>query len=85
MNSEHVRFQDLMQRLRDGLGEAKDRSLELTVSPLGSAMWREMKENARLASKHPDGIGAMALIARHALAALAAHPASERAKSSFSG
>lgn len=71
---------DWMQRLRDGLGEAKDRSLELTVSALGSAMWREMKENARLASKHPDGIGAMALIAQNALAALAAHPASERAK-----
>jgi pimeloyl-ACP methyl ester carboxylesterase len=71
---------DWMQRLRDGLGEAKDRSLELTLSPLGTAMWREMKENARLASKHPDGIGAMALIARHALAALAAHPPAERAR-----
>ena len=71
---------DWVRKLRDGLGEAKDRSVELTVAALGTAMWREMKENARLASKHPDGLGAMELVARYALAALAAHPPAERAR-----
>jgi hypothetical protein len=69
-----------MDKLREGLGEAKDRSLELTVATLGTAMWREMKENARLASKHPDGQGAMEIVARYALAALLGHSASERAR-----
>jgi hypothetical protein len=71
---------DWMRKLRDGLGEAKDRSVELTVAALGTAMWREMKENARLASRHPDGLGAMELVARSALAALSAHPPAERAR-----
>jgi hypothetical protein len=69
---------DWMHKLRDGLVEAKDRSLELTVAGLGSAMWREMKENARLASKHPESLGGMQIIARYALAALAGHPQAER-------
>lgn len=71
---------DWVRKLRDGLDEAKDRSVELTVAALGTAMWREMKENARLASKHPDGRGAMELVAHYALAALAAHPPAERAR-----
>ena len=71
---------DWVRRLREGLGEAKDRSFELTVAALGTAMWREMKENARLASKHPDGRGAMELVARYALAALGAHAPAERAR-----
>jgi len=44
-----------MRKLRDGLLEARDRTLELTLAVPGGALWREMKENARLASKHPDG------------------------------
>lgn len=51
-------------KLRDGLIEAKDRSFELTTAALGSALWNEMKENANLASKHPDGIGGMQLFSK---------------------
>jgi hypothetical protein len=66
---------DWLKRLRDNLVEAKDRSLELTLAKPGSAMWREMKENARLASIHPDKKGAMELLterARHAIGKLGA-------------
>ncbi len=55
-----------MQRLRDNLVEAKDRSLEVTLARPGGAIWREMKENARLASHHPDGRGGMEILCRHA-------------------
>jgi hypothetical protein len=70
---------DWLHELRDGLIEAKDRSLELTAARPGGELWREMKENARLASAHPDGSGGMQLIARHARAALARLSRSERA------
>jgi hypothetical protein len=59
-----------LHRLRDGLIEAKDRSLELTAAVPGTAMWNEMKENARLASEHPARRGGMQLLARHGQAAL---------------
>jgi hypothetical protein len=59
---------DWMKKLRDGLTEAKDRTLELTAAVPGTALWREMKENARLASQHPDKRGGMQLLARHAQA-----------------
>lgn len=49
-------------RFLDGLTEAKDKVLELTVAWFGTKMWSEMKENARLASNHRSGKGAMQLI-----------------------
>ena len=61
---------DWMHKLRDGLFEAKDRSLELTWAAPGGALWREMKENARLASEHPDQRGGMHIIAKYAARAL---------------
>jgi hypothetical protein len=67
-----------LARFRDGLLEAKDRTLELTVSGPGTSLWEEMKENARLASTHPDGKGGMQILARHAVAALAQQPARVR-------
>ena len=54
---------DWLQRFRGQLMEAKDRSLELTLSRPGTAMWEQMKENARSASQHPTGKGAMQLLA----------------------
>lgn len=52
-------------RFLEGLTEAKDKVLELTVAWLGTRMWSEMKENARLASHHRDGKGAMQLVSRY--------------------
>jgi hypothetical protein len=70
---------DWMRRFRDGLVDARDRTLELTAARPGGALWREMKENARLTSDHPDGRGGMQLLARHAAAAMATLSARERA------
>jgi hypothetical protein len=70
---------DWLHKLRDGLLEAKDRSLELTAALPGGQLWREMKENARLASSHPDRVGGMQLIARYAQRALAKLSRAERA------
>lgn len=64
-----------LSRFREGLLEARDRTLELTVAGPGSALWREMKENGRLSSRHPDGRGGMQLLLRHAKAALEGHDA----------
>lgn len=61
---------DWLRKLRDGLLEAKDRTLELTVARPGRALWEEMKENARLASSHPKKKGGMELIACYATEAL---------------
>ena len=44
---------DWLARFREGLVEARDRTLELTVAAAGTALWGEMKENARLSSQHP--------------------------------
>lgn len=55
---------DWLRKTRDGLLEAKDRTLELTAAGPGSLFWREMKENARLSSEHPDDLGAMQIMAR---------------------
>lgn len=71
---------DWIRDLRDGLVEAKDRSLELTAALPGGALWSEMKENARLASKHPARKGGMQLIARHAQKALGELDEAERKK-----
>jgi hypothetical protein len=69
-----------LQNVRQGLIEAKDRSLELTAAAAGGALWREMKENARLASEHPNNEGGMHVIARHAERALKKVPAADRNK-----
>ena len=71
---------DWMRRLRDGLIEAKDRSLELTVAGAGGALWQEMKENARLSSEHRRRQGAMQLIAKHVAAATKGMAPGELAK-----
>jgi len=67
-----------MKKLRDGLLEARDRSLELTAAVPGSAMWREMKENARLSSVHPDKKGGMEILARTLADAMAGRSDSEK-------
>ena len=69
-----------MRRLRDGLREGKDISLELTAAGPGGALWREMKENASLSSNHGAGKGAMQIMARELAAALAATKPAERAR-----
>ncbi len=40
-----------LSKLRDSTLEIKDRTFELTSSKLGTMLWDEMKENAKLASK----------------------------------
>ena len=62
---------DWLRKAREGLIEAKDRTLELTLALPGSALWGEMKENARLASRHPDGIGGVQLLAKYVQQAMA--------------
>ena len=59
-----------LRKLREGLIEAKDRTFELTAAGPGGALWREMKENARLASTHPDRKGGMQLLAAAARKAM---------------
>ena len=61
---------DWLEKLRGGLLEARDRTIELTTAKLGGALWGEMKENAALASRRPDGDGAMQLLAEHVQRAL---------------
>lgn len=63
---------DWLRKTREGLLEARDWTLELTAAAPGSALWREMKENARLSSEHPDGRGGMQRIAHHVSEAAAA-------------
>lgn len=70
---------DWMRRFREGLTEAKDLSLELTAAGPGGALWREMKENARLSSSHPEGRGAMQIMAREVTAALGSAAKAARA------
>lgn len=65
--------------LLEGLGEARDFALELTASPLGTPMWDEMKENARLLSERRDGQGAMQLMATHAASEFAELPSGDQA------
>jgi hypothetical protein len=69
-----------LRKLRDGLREGKDRSLEFTAARPGGMAWREMKENARLSSRHPDGKGAMQVMARQLAGALAGTRAAEAAR-----
>jgi hypothetical protein len=60
--------------LRDGASEAKDRTLELTFARPGGALWREMKQNARLASSRDDQRGGMQILAKCAKDALTQLP-----------
>ncbi len=67
-----------MSKFRDHLIEAKDRTFELTVSRPGTAMWNEMKENARLASERSDERGAIQIVVAQARQALAKLSAADR-------
>ncbi len=67
-----------IENLREGLDEAKDRTFELTAAVPGTALWNEMKENARLTSRHPKGTGGMELLVRQACLALDGLDAAER-------
>jgi hypothetical protein len=71
---------DWLRKLRDGLVEAKDRTFELTAAAPGSRLWKEMKENAKLASAHPDGLGGMQLLADIAKRAMKDLTTADRAK-----
>lgn len=68
---------DWLAKTREGLLEAKDWTLELTAAVPGTALWREMKENARLASAAGGG---MRVIARAVAAALERADGAERKK-----
>ncbi len=59
---------DRVRKLRENLVEAKDRSVEFTAAAPGTALWDEMKRNARVASEHRLGLGAMQLIKWHVFA-----------------
>lgn len=75
---EDPRAASWVDRFRDHLVEAKDRTFELTVSRAGSALWREMKENARLASQRADRRGGMQVILKYAREAVSALDAEGR-------
>jgi len=67
-----------LSEFRDHLIEAKDRTFELTVSRAGTKLWDEMKDNARYGSSRSDGNGAMQLLMKHAVQALATIDAAAR-------
>jgi hypothetical protein len=69
---------DWLDTFRQGLVEAKDRTLELTAAGPGGAMWRELKEHARRASAHPRRKGGIQLMARYAAAAIQGLTGAER-------
>lgn len=74
---------DWLQKARDRLVEAKDRTFELTTARPGGALWREMKRNALLSSAHEKAIGAMQLITKHVLEALNGVSVAEKRKWEF--
>jgi hypothetical protein len=61
---------DWLKKLREGIVEAKDRTVEITAAAPGTALWNEMKENARLASISEGGMKLLTLKAQQAMAAL---------------
>jgi hypothetical protein len=61
---------DWMRKVREGLLEARDRSVELTVAKPGTAFWSTMKENARLLSNDQKGLGGLQLAAKAAADAM---------------
>ena len=58
-----------LNKLRGGVVDAKDRTIEITAAGPGTKLWDEMKENARLSSVPGGG---MSLLAKHAVLALSA-------------
>lgn len=54
-------------RLKDRVSEVADKIFELTVSRVGTMMWDEMKENARLASAADGGMTTLCEIAAEVL------------------
>jgi hypothetical protein len=69
-----------LRDFRDNLIEARDRTFELTVSRPGTALWNEMKENARGASRNAAEKGVMQLLVKHARKALSSLAAGDRKK-----
>jgi hypothetical protein len=61
---------ELFTNLHDVSAEARDKIVERTIAKPGHILWGEMKENARLASRHPANKGAMQLIVKYAQEAL---------------
>ncbi|MEO5694711.1 MAG: C1 family peptidase [Usitatibacter sp.] len=59
-----------LKEMRDGVVEAKDRTIELTAAKPGGALWREMTENARLASAKGGGMQVLARIVKAFVAQL---------------
>jgi hypothetical protein len=57
---------DWFGKIRDEFIEISDRRFELTAAVPGSALWNEMKENARRSSTRADDKGGMQLIAKYA-------------------
>jgi hypothetical protein len=68
---------DWLNKLRDGLVEAKDRTIEMTAAAPGTIVWDEMKENARLASARKGG---MLLLTQYAEDAMSSLSQSDRKK-----
>lgn len=60
-----------LSKMREGLIEAKDRTIELTAAVPGTALWREMKENAKLSVSGGGGFKILCDVARKVLAQLA--------------
>jgi hypothetical protein len=67
-----------LRKVREGLLEAKDWTLEMTAAAPGTVLWQEMKENAQKASAAP--LGGMTIIAETVAAALAGVSPAERKK-----
>jgi hypothetical protein len=61
---------DWLRRLRDGVVEAKDRTIEITAAAPGSVLWNEMKENAHLASAPGGGMRLLTQTAEQVMAPL---------------
>ena len=70
-----------LKKVRAELTEAKDWTFEMTASGLGTVLWDEMKENARLASV--DAVGGMSIVASTVAAAAAKLSPSERKQWEF--
>ena len=67
-----------LKKVREGALEVRDRTFELTAAAPGGALWREMKENARLSSQHPRRRGGMQLLVKQAQAVLDKLPEGRR-------
>jgi len=59
-----------LNKLREGAVEAKDRTIEITAAVPGTALWDEMKENARLASVEGGGMQLLTQNAEQAMSSL---------------